>query len=142
MIRYIALVLYVHFFVQSAYCQSDKSLIGNILKVSIEESETPKQEASVFKSIKLRKRPYLFLPASLMWLYRNIVSDQIKADCAYNLSCSRFSTSAIAKLGFVRGVWLTADRLSRCNQMAPEESYLIWLDTKSGRIIDVPEMYH
>jgi putative component of membrane protein insertase Oxa1/YidC/SpoIIIJ protein YidD len=142
LIRYIVLIFYANFFVHSAYCQSDKSLIDNILKASIEESGTSKKEPSVFKSIRLAKRPYLFLPAGLMWFYRNVVSEQITAECAYELSCSRFSASAIAKYGFIRGVWLTTDRLSRCNQMSPEESYLIWLDKQGGRIIDVPEMYH
>ena len=141
MTRNILFFLSLTILVIPAFCQSDVALIGSVLKANMDENAEDKKETSVFKSIKLAKRPYLFLPASMMWAYRNVVSEQITAECAYELSCSRFSAKSILKYGFIRGVWLTTDRLSRCNQMSPEESYLIWLDKNTGRIIDEPEMY-
>ncbi|MDQ3395534.1 MAG: membrane protein insertion efficiency factor YidD, partial [Bacteroidota bacterium] len=82
------------------------------------------------------------LPVNLLFsLYRNIVSEQISAECAFNLSCSRFSAGCIKHHGFVKGVLLTGDRLTRCHVFIATETVPILFDNYSGKVIDDPEMY-
>ncbi len=52
---------------------------------------------------------------ALLTLYQKRISVLISADCLYSLSCSRFSREAINKCGFLPGILLTADRLTRCS---------------------------
>jgi putative component of membrane protein insertase Oxa1/YidC/SpoIIIJ protein YidD len=51
---------------------------------------------------------------ALLNLYQKRISVLISADCVYALSCSRFSREAINKKGLIKGILLSADRLSRC----------------------------
>jgi putative membrane protein insertion efficiency factor len=48
-------------------------------------------------------------------VYQNNISAIISADCLYNPSCSRFSRQAINEYGLLKGVLVTADRLTRCS---------------------------
>lgn len=52
----------------------------------------------------------------LFALYSNHLSEQILNDCIYSPSCSVFSHGAIRHFGFIKGLFLTGDRLMRCNR--------------------------
>jgi putative component of membrane protein insertase Oxa1/YidC/SpoIIIJ protein YidD len=81
-------------------------------------------------------------PVSLSFLfYRKVISEQISADCAFDLSCSRFSIKAIKNIGLFKGVLLTADRLTRCHTFISTETTPILFNNKTGRVIDEPDMY-
>jgi putative component of membrane protein insertase Oxa1/YidC/SpoIIIJ protein YidD len=82
------------------------------------------------------------LPARMLFgFYRHVVSEQISADCAFDLTCSRFSIAAIRKFGIVKGGLLTADRLTRCHVFVGQETVPVHFNTRSGKVIDEPEMY-
>jgi len=77
--------------------------------------------------------------SGLMFMYQNILSSQIYAGCLYGPSCSEFSKKSIKEYGLVKGVFLSADRLSRCNRISALE--YDW-STITGRIPDDPHLYH
>jgi putative component of membrane protein insertase Oxa1/YidC/SpoIIIJ protein YidD len=52
----------------------------------------------------------------LFSVYQSVFSDQILNDCIYEHSCSTFGQGALRAYGPVKGVFLTADRLMRCNR--------------------------
>ena len=56
--------------------------------------------------------------ASLMYLYQKFVSPQISATCGFSPSCSAMSKNLIADFGLVKGVFCSADRLTRCNRIS------------------------
>jgi putative component of membrane protein insertase Oxa1/YidC/SpoIIIJ protein YidD len=81
-------------------------------------------------------------PVSLSFVfYRKVISEQISADCAFDLSCSRFSIKAIKNVGLFKGVLLTADRLTRCHTFISADTAPILFNNKTGRVIDEPDMY-
>lgn len=80
----------------------------------------------------------LFLP---LYLYQRLISEQISAVCEFEPSCSNYSLQAITQLGFIKGLFLTADRLTRCNGNAQEESRFYLIDHKRGKVIDEPSLY-
>ncbi|MEP4534907.1 MAG: membrane protein insertion efficiency factor YidD [Cyclobacteriaceae bacterium] len=51
-------------------------------------------------------------------LYKNHLSRQILNDCIYDHSCSKFSHDVFKHFGVFKGLFLTADRLTRCNRAA------------------------
>ena len=55
--------------------------------------------------------------SGLLFFYQNVISSQINAECLYSPSCSEFSKKCIRKYGLIKGVFLTADRLHRCNRI-------------------------
>ena len=80
----------------------------------------------------------LFIP---LFAYQKVVSEQISASCSFEPSCSAFSILAIKKLGFIKGLFLTADRLTRCNGNAQPESEFYLYDARKSKVIDDPDMY-
>lgn len=53
--------------------------------------------------------------------YKNHVSRQILNDCIYDHSCSKFSHDVFKNFNLFKGLFLTADRLTRCNRAALAE---------------------
>jgi putative component of membrane protein insertase Oxa1/YidC/SpoIIIJ protein YidD len=70
------------------------------------------------KSIAQKLNPFLYIGASLLFVYQNIVSEQIQAECVYQLSCSEFTKKSIEKNGFIKGTLAGFHQLSNCFQGA------------------------
>jgi len=84
----------------------------------------------------------LHFPTRILFgFYRNTLSEQISADCAYDLSCSRFSIQAIRRFGILKGGLLTADRLTRCGSFAAKNAVPIFYNARTGKVIDDSSMY-
>jgi uncharacterized protein len=82
---------------------------------------------------------FWFLNGSLT-VYQKVISPQFSAICLYEQSCSRFSRASIQEYGILKGVALTADRLSRCNRISAT-SINPFRITDEGKVIDSPKMY-
>jgi len=101
------------------------------------------ENAKVKSSVKIQKtynpiKLLLFVP---LFAYQKVVSEQISASCSFEPSCSAFSILAIKKLGFIKGLFLTADRLTRCDGQAQSESEFYLYDARKSKVIDDPDMY-
>ncbi len=70
--------------------------------------------------------------------YQVFISSQDMPVCNFVPSCSQFSAEAISRLGVVRGILLTSDRLQRCNGVSTSRYQI---DHNSGRLIDPIQMY-
>lgn len=75
-----------------------------------------------------------------MFVYQNAISPQISSDCVFTQSCSNFSKSAINKFGLIKGVLLTADRLTRCSNGTKEETETLYIN-QAGKITDPSGQY-
>ncbi len=74
-------------------------------------------------------------------LYQKAISEQLATSCAFELTCSRFSSAMVAEQGFLKGYFLTFDRLSRCTKIATIESLPVRIN-KQGKIIESPADFH
>ena len=81
----------------------------------------------------------LILKGSMLF-YQRVVSPQLFRHCIYEISCSNYSKQAIQHFGMIKGVFLSADRLMRCNTMVKEEIPSYQFD-KKGLAIDEPTKY-
>ncbi len=95
--------------------------------------DNPKKKSPTFIQI---INPFYWAFSGLLTTYQQVISPQISASCVYETSCSRFSRLAIKKYGIIKGIALTADRLSRCTHSAVEETPSIYFNSK-GKIRDV-----
>ncbi len=73
--------------------------------------------------------------------YQKVISEQLATSCAFELTCSRFSSAAVREHGFIKGYFLTFDRLTRCSQIATLETYPIRLN-QQHKIIETPADFH
>jgi len=55
------------------------------------------------------------LALGLIKLYQNTVSRVLPDVCRFQPTCSHYAVEAIRKYGLVRGTWLAAKRIARCN---------------------------
>lgn len=62
--------------------------------------------------------PAYHVLSSSMYVYQSVVSPLIARQCAYTPSCSAYSKALIREYGLLKGMFLTADRLMRCNRIA------------------------
>ncbi len=70
--------------------------------------------------------------------YQRFISTQDGPSCTFVPSCSRFGAESIRRLGVVRGILLTSDRLQRCNSVSASRYQL---DSRSGYLIDPVRIY-
>ena len=91
-------------------------------------------------SFYVKYNPFSLLATSVMLFYQNVISPQFFSNCTYYRSCSNFSKKAINEFGLIKGMFLSADRLLRCNLAAlediPQSSF-----SADGYAIDEPEKY-
>jgi|SRR6185312_127826 len=80
----------------------------------------------------------LFVP---LFIYQKFISEQISATCEFEPSCSNFGVQSLKVLGLLKGLFLTADRLMRCNGQAQPEAQYYLIDHYTGKVIDEPSMY-
>jgi len=70
--------------------------------------------------------------------YQLFISPQDMPACNFVPSCSQFGAEAIKRLGILRGILLTSDRLQRCNSMSTSRYHT---DQKSGKLVDPVRLY-
>lgn len=137
----ITIVFFLLSFIQLSYSQDFKLnsalLIENRTKVANSTDKKPKH----IKSKNYRKfNPAFWVFNGALTFYQKVISRQIGAACPYEVSCSRFSRECIHKYGLVKGIALTADRLSRCNDIGSTDMDVKQLND-SGYFIDDPKEY-
>jgi len=106
----------------------------------------PKKE--VVPHLQTKKQSFLakYNPVSLllkgsMFTYQNVISPQLGQRCLYHTSCSNFSKQSIGEFGMVKGVFLSADRLLRCNRISSLDLHPLNFDVKSRKYLDTPTQY-
>jgi putative component of membrane protein insertase Oxa1/YidC/SpoIIIJ protein YidD len=73
--------------------------------------------------------------------YQKIVSEQLARSCPYEITCSNFSKQAIQEFGIFKGVFISADRILRCNRIGLLDISPLNINPATGAIIDSPNMY-
>jgi putative component of membrane protein insertase Oxa1/YidC/SpoIIIJ protein YidD len=73
--------------------------------------------------------------------YQKLVSQQLARGCPYEITCSNFSKLAIQEYGILKGVFISADRILRCNRIGLLDVSPLSINPATGAIIDSPNMY-
>lgn len=104
---------------------ADINLIANKKEVSENEFAYYKRAGNNKNIMQLKQHSFVakINPVSnmlkaAMYLYQNVISAQLSKDCPYEITCSNFSKQAIKEFGIFKGLFLSADRITRCNRIA------------------------
>lgn len=103
---------------------------------------TDKKVSYMFKDSQraiIKFNPVSLTLGGLMFVYQRVISQQLLSECPYSLSCSHFSVNVIKMYG-IKGLFLSADRLTRCNSIAAKDVRSVDIDN-SGKIKDSPDRY-
>jgi len=101
------------------FSQTDNDLIFE--KTSYDQSFENKRKVSYLfeeKNAFIKYNPLSLLFGGMLYVYQKTISVQIGAACPYEVNCSNFSKQCIQKYGLLKGIPLTADRLTRCTKLA------------------------
>jgi len=138
----------MHMFTLAQDKNFDMQLIAAKNTVSATDFSYYKRKGNDSKVIENRNRSFLSKVNPVtntlkgaMLLYQNVISPQLSKSCAYHTTCSNFSKQAITKFGIIKGVFLTADRLMRCNRIAVLDVNTLYIDEATGTIIDSLNLY-
>lgn len=79
-------------------------------------SETENKPRKFSKpSTKLQKiNPLFYTGASLLFVYQNLISEQLQADCGYHVSCSEAAVRGMNYYGTIKGILVGVNQLSTC----------------------------
>ncbi|WP_291858744.1 membrane protein insertion efficiency factor YidD [Marinilabilia sp.] len=124
----IVLVLFL-LFAFGAHSQNKDALRSDLTRINsseqddllkIHQTENRKRVFLVKKEDPLidKINPIKLTFGGLLYFYQTSLSKHFSADCLYEPSCSNFSKDAISHYGLIKGIFLTSDRLSRCNRIA------------------------
>jgi uncharacterized protein len=94
-------------------------------------------EPSILKKI----NPVNIFFGSALYVYQNVLSKHISADCLFTPSCSEFSKQAIREFGLLKGIVLSVDRVNKCNRIAGLDLKHYDVDIKTNRYPDPVSRY-
>ena len=72
--------------------------------------------------------------------YQRHISSQLSTSCIYETSCSRFGKQLFDEFGPFKGLFLSIDRVSRCNRLTYSQVSPLRLNSQ-GRIIESTSDY-
>jgi uncharacterized protein len=125
-----------HCSAQQISVKSDLELINSQLsKADPDPFKRPyiyQHETSFIK----KYNPVSLLLGSSFYVYQNVFSKHISADCLYTPSCSEFSKQAIKEYGLLKGTLLSIERVNRCNRVAATDLRNSETDPKTKRYSD------
>jgi uncharacterized protein len=124
-------LLFLILFLSMSDVLADENLISDDLNfilrhqnISITDSPENNQRLSEKNKIKEHSTSELSLAGkSVIKLYQTVISSQDFEACNFYPSCSHFASDALEQAGFVKGLLLTADRLTRCHWFARPQRF-------------------
>lgn len=114
---------------------TENSFLGKDIAL-LNQAFTPPAKARLSDQFGMSKENTNELQAVLSGLflvYKSFFSSQDNQRCSFHPSCSEFGLEAVKKLGIVKGIICTCDRLTRCNGFSPEQYEI---DVKMRRLKD------
>jgi len=110
-----------------------KVIINNTFK----EFEISKKQKRPFlspnASIATKLNPLTYISGGMLFLYQNIVSEQIQANCQYQISCSENMKKSIKRKGLFLGILSGLNQLGNCSGSILKD-YPVYKITRTGKI--------
>lgn len=115
MIKKIGLILLLGFTLRAG--AQDKGLETKLLETSFSDlrpAAKKLRKITMFKKQISYFNPLSYAGAALLFVYQNLISEQIQADCMYQVSCSEYTKRSIENKGLVIGTLMGFNQLSEC----------------------------
>jgi putative component of membrane protein insertase Oxa1/YidC/SpoIIIJ protein YidD len=122
----------------SLFSQEDsKNVNEKLIQVSFDYSQAKpaKKINFFFKKRRSYLNPLNYLGIAALYIYQNTFSEQIQANCNYEVSCSEYTKLTIQASGFFIGTLKGFNQLSECTPNARYEHPLLYINNE-GKIIN------
>lgn len=106
------LIFSIFIFVQFTYLSQEKS--DSISTILFNEFQYKKEQKRTKMQLKSKFNIFSYSVRELMHFYQNTLSEQIQADCIYEISCSQFTKKMIEKKGIIIGTLVGFHQLNNC----------------------------
>jgi putative component of membrane protein insertase Oxa1/YidC/SpoIIIJ protein YidD len=128
-------------FNDSSYYHTQSNEIIAKLSQNVYLQENTVEYAFKHEPIYKKYNPVYMFFGGLLYIYQKFISEQLSTNCLYEPSCSRFSVQLIRTYG-IKGIFLSADRLMRCNSVVASEIPLpIYNFNENNKIIEDVDIY-
>lgn len=125
--------------------QDNKSELKYLSEQDFSDSFYEKREIhfllSESKSPWIKYNPLTLSLGSLLWIYQQGISVQFSASCLFKPTCSDFSKALMKEYGPIKGLFLSADRLTRCNRIAAMDILPSMIDEHDNKLHENTEIY-
>jgi len=102
----------------SYYGQQKESIQEHVITQLFGEFNIPQKQKRPFlkpdASLAVKLNPLTYLSGGLLYVYQNVISVHIQADCQYHISCSENMKQSIKKRGIIVGILNGLNQLSNC----------------------------
>lgn len=89
--------------------------------------ETSNKKARNFLKPKSKFNPLAYVGSSALFIYQNVISEQIQAKCTYQHSCSEFTKLCINDYGFIKGSLIGINQILACIPILKYETHPLFL---------------
>ena len=110
-----------------SFSQQEKNQVAREIESNLFSSfQTPEHHHHPFVSPKkengkTRINPLFYAGGSLLFIYQNLISEQISAQCNYQITCSSYTLHQIEHFGIIEGSLLGLDQYFNCNPAAKKD---------------------
>ena len=125
-----------------AQTKTSFTLQQKLLKASFDTTLHQKTKARKLVSPKndiAKINPLFYLGGTLLFLYQNVFSEQIQAQCAYQISCSEYTKLSIQKKGLLFGTLSGFNQLSECFPYIQHDHPPLFINYNNQKIINSSE---
>lgn len=102
----------------SFYAQHKQTVQEEVISQLFDDFKLPQKQKRPFlkpdASIAVKLNPLTYVSGGLLFVYQNIISEHIQADCQYHISCSENMKQSIKKRGLFVGILNGLNQLSNC----------------------------
>jgi uncharacterized protein len=82
----------------------------------------------------IKYNPVSLVFGSFMYAYQSYFSLQFSSVCLYEPTCSHMSKEYIREFGIIKGVIVSADRLTRCNRLSFAQIHPLRINPQTGKV--------
>jgi putative component of membrane protein insertase Oxa1/YidC/SpoIIIJ protein YidD len=105
------------FFAGPVNAQTDVSQRAVAVTVNLLSGEAPVRSRMLLTANGLaRLNPLHHVAAAMLYLYQNLLSEQIGSDCMFETSCSEYTKQRIGAKGLIRGTLDGFNQISECQR--------------------------
>ncbi|MFN5460721.1 MAG: membrane protein insertion efficiency factor YidD [Bacteroidota bacterium] len=118
----------------SLFAFTQSKVTKMLLSNSFNQTKQPEQAKKSFLNTNKRKyNPINYIGGAFIFFYQNVFSEQIQANCAYEISCSNYTKKCMETKGPIKGFLLGIHQLSCCFG-GIEDDYEIISITAEGKV--------
>lgn len=140
----LAFFLYLNVYSQDQSTDLNQLTAKTNYELSLSDSRKVKWMDGRSRNKIVKYNPVNVVFSGLMFCYQKVFSPQLSASCVFAPSCSHFSKQLMREYGLIKGLFLTADRITRCNRVSAadfsplivdERTHLAYDDVKNFKVI-------